>query len=1026
MPAPAPPAAPACPAVRTSCRFPSCWRTPTSGWRRRRGGGCGGEAGARALSQGRQPLQKQRLAALHMGLPARLGIPVGVVGDVFEGAPGDALSLADGGDGEQLHVHHLHPVLEQPGIHRCHKAIAAAAHHPFGAGLELEGAQGEGGLAAGGERLGLHVHLQHAADLHQARQGGVEAAGGAVVHHQLGSPALQLAGEGIGGVELADARVQHAGMVEFLGQGRHDQDRGEVVSFRWDRRQGEAAARPHPCRVAPVVAPRCPTLSAVSCCTWPPTWRSWWRTPATYVTHLFVINNEGKFVRSTNEDPSLIPNMFSFCSKYKNLLTENLGQISTPIIPPMPEPHPFKFITIPSNDRSRLIEVGLRVDFIGQTLSRAIENDSSIEELNLYAHDGTSLGRFSREKFSVNKTKIDLPLSLDKTEERPNYYKIFKKVVSFQGNCCQCSIPGIKRAGDYYYVLELKVSKKSLNSTLDSIDMFFYILILSVTGVGLLLAGYLSRKLVHRFDIVIQSIKRIKKSKLLSDRIESTGSDEINDLALEFNELFETLEKSQEELLQTKNEAALGQMALQVSHDIRSPLEVLKGLKEELHALPDSSRKRIQLSINRIEEVTFNLLKDHKLTIPNLLNDKTEELLGLIKSSLIEKQIQFRSKDNIELLDNCDKNSFGNFSKIDRSKLKSIISNLINNAVEAIGHNSGIVEITLMSLGNNNIIRIKDNGPGISKETSSKLFTKGFTTKKTGNGLGLVNAKQDLEAVGGTLTFESEEGKGTTFIITLPKSDIPSSFIDAIHAYNYERIIVLDDDPSFHDVWAKRLEGLESKIEHINSVEEMFSKYQALHPKILLLSDFELMDKDYDGIDTILKLNHAKHSVLVTARSEELDIQERCLKNGIKLLPKSLVNYVKVLKGLPDSSLAQSESASMEGEDGFEGASVVLIDDDRLVHLNWSSYCKNQGLPFQGFKTIDDFLKVSETFDKTTRIYIDSNLGDGIKGEIESEKIFRLGFKNLYLATRYQKEYIVKPVWILDVYSKSPEILSIR
>jgi hypothetical protein len=102
---------------------------------------------------------------------------------------------------------------------------------------------------------------------------------------------------------------------------------------------------------------------------------------------------------------------------------------------------------------------------------------------------------------------------------------------------------------------------------------------------------------------------------------------------------------------------------------------------------------------------------------------------------------------------------------------------------------------------------------------------------------------------------------------------------------------------------------------------------------------------------------------------------------------------------------------------------IVLIDDDRLVHLNWKSHCKKNGLDFHGFYSIEAFLGDSSSFDKASRIYIDSNLGDGIKGEIESEKIFALGFLNLYLATGYEKGSIQKPAWIKEIYSKSPEII---
>jgi signal transduction histidine kinase/CheY-like chemotaxis protein len=562
---------------------------------------------------------------------------------------------------------------------------------------------------------------------------------------------------------------------------------------------------------------------------------------------------------------------------------------------------------------------------------------------------------------------------------------------------------------------------------------------------------------------------------------------EVKSIAEKLSKLRESIsvsEKAKVELIQAEK---ISKVATQVAHDIRSPLEMLKGLKSEISSLPESSRRRIQLSINRIEEITFNLLKNHKQNFINNQNIKGEELLSLVEGVMTEKNIEFRNNEKVKIEELFNSNSYGLFSAIERGALKSILSNLINNSLEAFQSNNGIIGLDIKSEDGFNIISVSDNGYGFDSVINSNLFNKGFTTKKTGNGLGLYNAKQDIEAVGGTIVCESEVGKGTTFIISLPKSEAPASFVASIDAYKYERIIVLDDDPAFHEVWSKRLEGLESKVEHIHSVEEMLTKYQALHPKILLLSDFELMDKHLDGIDTILKLNHAEHSILVTARNEEQAIQDRCLKAGIKLLPKSLVNYVMVrmtgtpmstgregigegldlIKDLPESSkhidaskldpaskvgdgLAvgaavlprKSKLDQVEGSQGGAGESykkygaegdsrsdeaqigsnlIVLIDDDRLVHINWGSHCKKNGLPFQGFKSIDEFLAASATFDKASRIYIDSNLGDGIKGEIESEKIFALGFLNLYLATGYEKDSILKPSWIKEIYSKSPE-----
>lgn len=500
--------------------------------------------------------------------------------------------------------------------------------------------------------------------------------------------------------------------------------------------------------------------------------------------------------------------------------------------------------------------------------------------------------------------------------------------------------------------------------------------------------------------------------------------EEVKTIAVKLSKLRESIsisEKAKVELIQAE---IISKVATQVAHDIRSPLEMLKGLKSEINDLPELSRKRIQLSINRIEEITFYLLKNHKLNFVQMEGSKSEELLGLLEGVVTEKNIEFRNNERIEIEEEFDYRSYALFSKIDRGSLKSILSNLINNSIESFQGNNGKIGINLTSVGEFNLIILQDNGPGIGSPVKERLFTKGFTTKHNGNGLGLYNAKQDIEAVGGTIVCESEIDKGTTFTIKLPKSEMPKSFIGSIDAFKYERIIVLDDDPAFHEVWTKRLEGLESKVEHIHSVEEMFSKYKVLSPKILLLSDFELMDEHLDGIDTILKLNHAEHSVLVTARNEEQEIQDRCIAGGIKLLPKSLINYVKINSGLSEFSQAQLQTVSIEGKDsGGSGlvSPIILVDDDKFVHLNWKLYCQRSGLDFYGFMSIADFLAVSSTLDKSSRIYIDSNLGDGIKGEIESEKIFALGFLNLYLATGYEEESIQKPDWIKKVFSKSPE-----
>ena len=528
---------------------------------------------------------------------------------------------------------------------------------------------------------------------------------------------------------------------------------------------------------------------------------------------------------------------------------------------------------------------------------------------------------------------------------------------------------------------------------------FLFVLIVVLSGQFMKINLYAPLSLLKEGFIDLSSGKEFK-----FEDIKAKG--EMKEFILQISGLYDQIQKHHD------NEV-FNSLTLQVAHDIRSPLEVLKGIKSDIDVLPVDSRRRIQMSINRIEEIAHNLLKTRKQNNLQDVKERSEELLAVINSVVTEKKIEFRNREGLEIQEMYDSNSFGLFSVINRRVFKSIISNLINNGIESLNTQNGEIQVNLFSDTDQNIITISDNGGGIPSDVAERLFTNGFTTKVDGNGIGLSNAKKDIESVGGTIEFKTQIGHGTTFIVRLPKSSKTKLFIGSVDVYKYEKIIVLDDDPSFHEAWTKRLEGVKAKIEHIHSVEEILNKYETLPPTVLLLSDFELMDKNHDGLDTIIKLGHAEHSLLVTARSEEVAIQDRCLKAGIKLLPKSLVNYVKVVCTAPGLITKAQES-------------VVLIDDDRLVHLNWASFCKKSGLPFQGFRSIDEFIAASSSFDKNSKIYIDSNLGDGIQGEFESEKIFAYGFINLYLATGHEKDSIQKPLWIKEIFSKSPENIDLN
>lgn len=102
----------------------------------------------------------------------------------------------------------------------------------------------------------------------------------------------------------------------------------------------------------------------------------------------------------------------------------------------------------------------------------------------------------------------------------------------------------------------------------------------------------------------------------------------------------------------------------------------------------------------------------------------------------------------------------------------------------------------------------------------------------------------------------------------------------------------------------------------------------------------------------------------------------------------------------------------------------ILIDDDKLIHWMWGIEAKKAGVELECFFSVESFLSSCKEISTDSVIYIDSDLGNGIKGEKESRKIFDLGFQKIYLATNYEADQVDKPNWIIEVRGKKPNFNS--
>jgi PAS domain S-box-containing protein len=217
--------------------------------------------------------------------------------------------------------------------------------------------------------------------------------------------------------------------------------------------------------------------------------------------------------------------------------------------------------------------------------------------------------------------------------------------------------------------------------------------------------------------------------------------------------------------------AAIGATAGMVGHDIRNPLQAITSdiflLKSDLTELLEGEKKEIiteslediEKNVEYINKIVRDLQDFARPITPNVKETDVEKILSDV---LVKKAIPA----NIRV--SCKVEAEAKRLITDPDFLRRISFNLVNNAIQAMPK-GGKLSVNAFSKGNEVIITVRDNGDGIPEEVKPKLFTPLFTTKSKGQGFGLAVVKRLTEALGGTVTFESERGKGTTFIVCFPQ-----------------------------------------------------------------------------------------------------------------------------------------------------------------------------------------------------------------------------------------------------------------
>lgn len=212
--------------------------------------------------------------------------------------------------------------------------------------------------------------------------------------------------------------------------------------------------------------------------------------------------------------------------------------------------------------------------------------------------------------------------------------------------------------------------------------------------------------------------------------------------------------------------AAVGQLAAGVAHEIRNPLTSMKGYAEFLQ-LDEESEDRLEyldIILDEIERVNLIVEEFMVLSKPQILNLENKNIVPILESVL--SLVKFDSEErNIKILLEIDNEV--SLVACDENRLKQVILNFVKNAMEAMP-GGGVLTVILSHANDQVRLAIQDTGIGIPEDKLKKLGEPFFTTKKTGNGLGLMVSFKIIEGHNGNVLVDSVVNKGTTFTIVLP------------------------------------------------------------------------------------------------------------------------------------------------------------------------------------------------------------------------------------------------------------------
>ncbi len=438
----------------------------------------------------------------------------------------------------------------------------------------------------------------------------------------------------------------------------------------------------------------------------------------------------------------------------------------------------------------------------------------------------------------------------------------------------------------------------------------------------------------------------------------------------------------------------------QVAHDIRSPLTTLSILTKVCDGIPEKQRIAIREAAVRINDIANNLLHDYKkLVQPASVADVPETLLvaPLLLELLTEKKYQYADLP-IKFDTAFVHGSEFSWILIQPGAFGRMLSNLINNSVDALESREGNISLCLYTDNNEVHIKVMDDGKGMSPEVRQKILDQLVVTqgKADGHGLEMTQVRETLKHNHGKLDIRSRPDAGAEITLSFPLAPALDWIADSVELFDHDTVVILDDDSSIQHAWDLRLEKIckvypQLTIKHLELGREAIDFISGLSPEqkqqVFLLADYELLKQNLTGLD-VIQQTEMQRAILVTSHYANKRVQQQARAAGIKVLPKQLATEVAV------NVCALNDGGSQD--DVLLNTEIVFVDDDQDLLDGFRMLTYGKQVDF--YHKPNEFLAKAHRYSRQAKIMLDQHFAwDALKGTQIAEQLHALGFESLFL-----------------------------